>query len=41
MVDIMACFVDDVMWGGTDDFNSVIETLGRPSTLVPKITKSL
>ena len=27
MIGIMACFVDDVMWGGTDAFNSVIENV--------------
>ena len=27
MIVIMACFVDNVMWGGTDTFNSVIKHL--------------
>ena len=27
MIGIMVCFVGDVMWGGTDAFNSVIENL--------------
>ena len=27
MIGIMVCFLDDVMWGGTDAFNSVIENL--------------
>ena len=27
MIGIMACFVDDVMWGGMDAFSSLIEDL--------------
>ena len=27
MIGIMECFVDDVMWGGRDAFNSVVENL--------------